>query len=345
MSIAANKTRNVPDNLIGFVFHKKVTILMIICLMGPTASGKSDLALSLAEQIQGEIVSVDSALVYQGMNIGTAKPTMAQRQSIPHHLIDICDPSEPYSAAQFQEDAYRLVLDIQARGKTPILVGGTMLYFKALQEGLSPLPKSNVWLRDSLTQEANEIGWEQMHAKLSHIDPESARRIDKQDQQRIARALEVYELTGVPMSTHWRVRDLPDSGLKFINLALIPVERKQLHSNITRRFDAMLVQGLIEEVEQLFRRGDLHIDLPAMRSVGYRQVWQYLAGSISLEEMREQAIVATRQLAKRQLTWLRHWPKIVPFNAQSLQLEREVLGFLSHAAIFSVPTDNLVPTS
>lgn len=312
--------------------------------MGPTATGKSDLALSLAEKLQGEIISVDSALVYRSMNIGTAKPSEAQRQNIPHYLIDICDPLEPYSAAQFQKDAYKLVQDIQARGKTPILVGGTMLYFKALQEGLSPLPKSNAWLRGSLNEAANEIGWEQMHARLVQIDPESAARIDKQDQQRIGRALEVYELTGVPMSTHWQIRGLQDSSLKFINLALIPVDRKQLHHNISRRFDAMLAQGFIEEVAQLFQRGDLHIDLPAMRSVGYRQVWQYLAGSLSLEQMREQAIVATRQLAKRQLTWLRHWPKIVPFNAQSSQLEKEVTEFLAAGAIFSTSKDNLVPT-
>ncbi len=345
MSIAANKTGSFSFNLIRFIFHKKVSILMIICLMGPTATGKSDLALSLAQKLQGEIVSVDSALVYRSMNVGTAKPSVAQRQCIPHHLIDICDPSEPYSAAQFQEDAYKLVLEIKARGKLPILVGGTMLYFKALQEGLSPLPKSNAWLRDALIQEANVIGWEQMHAKLAQIDPESAQRIDTQDQQRIARALEVYELTGVPMSTHWQVRDLPDSSLKFVNLALIPVDRKQLHSNITRRFDAMLAQGLIAEVEQLFQRGDLDIDLPAMRSVGYRQVWQYLAGSLSLEEMREQAIVATRQLAKRQLTWLRSWQKIVPFNAQSPQLEQEVTEFLVSSTFFCTSKDNLIPTS
>jgi tRNA dimethylallyltransferase len=299
----------------------------ILCLMGPTASGKTEVSFSLAEKLNAEIISVDSALVYRQMDIGTAKPSLLERQQIPHHLIDIRDPSEPYSAAAFQQDAFEAIRTIQARGKVPLFVGGTMLYFKALQEGLSPLPMANPEVRAQLTAQAKEEGWAALHQQLALIDPAAAARISPQDQQRIGRALEVFQLTGMPMSHYWQNKNYPES-FKFVNLALLPNDRSILHARIAQRFNIMLQQGLIEEVERLYRRGDLHPNLPAIRSVGYRQVWAYLDGLMNREEMHEKSIAATRQLAKRQLTWLRHWHDIIPFDCQSRLMTVEIVNYV-----------------
>lgn len=299
----------------------------ILCLMGPTASGKTELSLQLADKLNAEIISVDSALVYREMDIGTAKPTKLERAQITHHLIDIRDPSEPYSAAHFQKDVYRLLEEIQQRGKIPFLVGGTMLYFKALQEGLSPLPKADLEIRAMIAQQAIEKGWENLHRELQKIDPEAAQRISPNDQQRISRALEVYYGTDRPISTYWHNKNTPEQ-IKFINVALIPEDRSILHARIAQRFEVMLSQGLIEEVERLFHRNDLHSNLPAIRSVNYRQVWQYLEGKIKIEELKEKAVAATRQLAKRQLTWLRQWQDKEAFDSNSSKLLEQILNYL-----------------
>lgn len=299
----------------------------ILCLMGPTASGKTELSLQLADTLNAEIISVDSALVYREMDIGTAKPSKLERAQITHHLIDIRDPSEPYSAAHFQKDVYRLLEEIQQRGKLPFLVGGTMLYFKALQEGLSPLPKANPEIRAMIAQQAAEKGWEYLHHQLQKIDPEAAQRISSNDQQRISRALEVYYQTDRPISTYWHQKNTPEQ-IKFINVALIPEDRSLLHARIAQRFEVMLAQGLIEEVERLYRRNDLHPNLPAIRSVNYRQVWQYLEGKIKIEELKEKAVAATRQLAKRQLTWLRQWQDKEAFDSNSTNLLQQILNYL-----------------
>jgi len=272
--------------------------------MGPTASGKSALAATLAGHFPVEIISVDSAQIYRGMDIGTAKPSVAERRSVPHHLIDIVDPTGSYSAAQFRNDAVRLIREITARGRIPLLVGGTMLYFKALREGLSELPESDAALRARIDAEAAERGWPALHAELSRVDPQSARRIAPGDTQRIQRALEVWRLTGKPLST---LQGMARAALPFSlkALALVPAEREPLHERIAARFDAMLKAGLVDELKALRERYRLTPGMPSMRAVGYRQVWQYLDGELDQAAMREQAIAATRQLAKRQLTWLR----------------------------------------
>ena len=287
---------------------------LAVAIMGPTASGKTAAALEIARQIPAEIISVDSALVYRGMDIGTAKPTPAERAAVPHHLIDILDPRDAYSVMQFRHDALRLVDDIVARGKLPLLVGGTMLYFKALQDGLDALPPADAALRVRLDEEAARIGSPAMHAKLAAIDPDTAARLKPNDAQRIQRALEIFELTGQPMSQ--LLAKAPRSELPFtlLPLALEPSERSVLHARIAARFDAMLDDadgGLIAEVEALRARGDLHLGLPSMRCVGYRQAWEYLDGAYDWATMREKGIAATRQLAKRQLTWLRSMPQRV----------------------------------
>ncbi|RUO80182.1 tRNA (adenosine(37)-N6)-dimethylallyltransferase MiaA [Idiomarina tyrosinivorans] len=281
----------------------------VICLYGPTAAGKTELSLQLAEQLQGEIISVDSALVYQGMDIGTAKPSDAEQQRAPHHLIDICDPAESYSAADFQRDALRCVEDVLARGKQPILVGGTMLYYKALLEGLSQLPQADPEIRAQLNQEITQKGLEVLHQRLQALDPVSAERIHQNDPQRITRALEVYMLTGKTLTalTQQRSGQLAYPVYQF---AIAPRQRDVLHQRIAERFDQMLAQPFQQEVEALYQRPDLHSELPAIRSVGYRQMWQYLAGELDYQQMRERGIIATRQLAKRQLTWLRGWPDV-----------------------------------
>lgn len=282
---------------------------LVVSIMGPTASGKTAAALAIAERIPSEIISVDSALVYREMNIGTAKPTDDERASVPHHLIDILDPLESYSVMQFREDALRLSAEIIARGKLPLLVGGTMLYFKGLKDGLDALPQADTALRAELDAEAALIGSPAMHAKLAKLDPITAARLKPNDSQRIQRALEIIALTGQPMSA--LLAQAPKSELPFnlLPIALEPSDRSVLHARIATRFDAMLQDGgLINEVKALRARGDLHLGLPSMRCVGYRQSWEYLDGDYGLAELREKGIVATRQLAKRQLTWLRSMP-------------------------------------
>jgi tRNA dimethylallyltransferase len=278
-----------------------------VLLLGPTASGKTAAALALARRRPIEIVSVDSALVYRGMDIGTAKPSPAERAAVPHHLIDIADPTEPYSAARFADDACRLIDEIGARGRLPVLVGGTMLYAKALLEGLHELPRANAALRARLDEQAAHLGWPALHARLARLDPPTAARLAPLDAQRIQRALEVIELTGEPLSA--RLARPAEGGRTLPVIALEPAERAGLHARIAQRLDAMLAGGLVAEVERLRQRGDLHLGLPAMRCVGYRQVWEHLDGAGDAASLRERAIAATRQLAKRQLTWLRAMPE------------------------------------
>jgi tRNA dimethylallyltransferase len=278
-----------------------------IFLMGPTAAGKSAFAIELAHKIPVEIISVDSALVYREMNIGTGKPSLAEMQGIPHHLIDIRDPSQTYSAAAFAKDATQLMSEITERGRIPLLVGGTMLYFRALQQGLSLLPSADIKTRAQLLEEAQTIGWDAMYQRLAKIDPESAARIHPNDPQRIQRALEIYAITGQSMSQLFGIQKT-EAAIKNYEIhafALAPSDRALLHQKIEQRFYQMLAMGLVAEVALLFKRGDLNSNMPSMRAVGYRQVWQYLEAKYTFDEMVYKAIVATRQLAKRQLTWLR----------------------------------------
>lgn len=277
----------------------------IITLMGPTASGKTDLAIFLSQHFPVDIISVDSALVYRGLNIGSAKPSAEELAKAPHRLIDVIDPSEAYSAARFRKDALREIEEIIKAGRIPLLVGGTMLYFRALLQGLSELPESDEVTRKKLEQQAKEIGWEKMHERLAEVDAEAAARIHPNDPQRISRALEVYEMTGRPMSQLQKEQKAEPLPYEVLKLALIPSDRAALHQRIEKRFGLMLEQGFIEEVKALLDRGDLHNDLPAIRAVGYRQVWDYLSKKIDYTEMQERGVIATRQLAKRQLTWLR----------------------------------------
>lgn len=300
----------------------------VICLMGPTASGKTHLALALAEYFPLEIISVDSALIYREMDIGTAKPSLEERDKVLHHLIDICDPSEVYSAGRFREEALQIVVDVQKRGKTPLLVGGTMLYFHALQRGLADLPMADSQLRERLNQEALEVGWEEMHARLKTIDPESAIQIHPNDPQRIQRALEIYYLTGKTRTQLAREQKEIKLPFQFVNLAIAPQDREILNRRIEIRFQQMLNTGFIEEVKQLMNRGDLNLDLPSMRAVGYRQVWEYLAANSSYEQMCELGIIATRQLAKRQMTWLRGWKELQWFDSEKQDLLELVLKYL-----------------
>ena len=278
-----------------------------ILLMGPTASGKTDLALALADRLPCDLISVDSALVYRGMDIGTAKPPPEVLARVPHRLIDVCDPADAYSAARFRDDALAAMAEITARGRIPLLVGGTMLYFRALQRGLSPLPKSDPSVRADLMERADRLGAQAMHRWLAEVDPDAAAQIHPNDPQRVQRALEVILLTGQPMTELWRARcePLPYRTLKLVRS---PRERATLHRRIAARFEAMLEAGFKDEVRRLWQRGDLPAELPSMRSVGYRQMLQYLLGDYSYAEMTERAIVATRQLAKRQYTWLRSEP-------------------------------------
>jgi tRNA dimethylallyltransferase len=288
---------------------------LAVAIMGPTASGKTASALAIAQRIPSEIISVDSALVYRGMDIGTAKPTREERAAAPHHLIDIIDPLDSYSVAQFRTDTLRLVGEIAARGKLPLLVGGTMLYFKGLADGLDDLPGADPALRAELEEEAARVGWPAMHARLALLDPETAARLAPADAQRIQRALEICALSGKPMSELLALREKTELPFELLSFALEPSDRAVLHERIARRFDIMLEESadgsLITEVEALRRRGDLHPGLPSMRCVGYRQAWEYLDGTINYQTMRETGIIATRQLAKRQLTWLRSMPQRV----------------------------------
>lgn len=284
--------------------------LAIACLLGPTASGKTASALAFAAKHATEIVSVDSALVYRGMDIGTAKPTLDERARAPHHLIDIRDPIEAYSAADFRADALRAIGEILARGRVPLLVGGTMLYYKALTQGLNDLPSADPDVRAMLEADAARDGWPALHARLAGVDPVTAARLAPNDAQRIQRALEVFMLTAQPMSVLLSASGREDAApYRFVPIALEPADRSVLHARIAQRFDAMLDGGFIEEVRRLRARGDLDPGLPSMRCVGYRQAWEYLDGAIDYATMRDKGIFATRQLCKRQLTWLRSMPE------------------------------------
>lgn len=298
--------------------------------MGPTASAKRVLPLAVAEQLPIEIISVDSALVYRDMDIGTAKPTLQERAQVPHHLIDILDPAETYSASAFVDDVVRLVEAIRARGNIPLLVGGTMMYFNALQKGLADLPEADPAVRERLQQQWSQDP-DRLHRRLEQVDPEAAVRIRPGDPQRLIRALEVYELTGQPLSRLQRETTRVRHNLRLIKVGLIPAQRQQLHAMIAQRFDAMLEQGFEAEVRALYARGDLHPALPSIRAVGYRQMWHYLAGEYDWATMRHKGIVATRQLAKRQLTWLRkedHMLQLDPYATSLTQQVSQVAGLI-----------------
>lgn len=286
-----------------------------IFLMGPTAVGKTAVAMQLAQQLPVDLISVDSAMVYTGMNIGTGKPSAEELARFPHQLIDICDPSEAYSAAQFSHDATLAMQQSWKNKRIPLLVGGTMLYFKALQNGLSKLPTANPELRVQLSSEALTLGWPEMHNKLAVMDPLAAEQLNPNDAQRIQRALEINILTGKTLQENYQLRDDKELDYQIHSFAIMPPDRAPLHATIAQRFDQMLADGLIDEVQTLFTRADLHADLPAMRAVGYRQIYAYLAQQVDYDTMREQAIAATRQLAKRQYTWLRSWENVVTLDA------------------------------
>ncbi|PJG83186.1 tRNA (adenosine(37)-N6)-dimethylallyltransferase MiaA [Caviibacterium pharyngocola] len=277
-----------------------------IFLMGPTASGKTDLAIRLRQALPVEVISVDSALIYKGMDIGTAKPSAEELALAPHRLIDIKDPAQSYSAAEFRTDALREMQDITEQGKIPLLVGGTMLYYKALLDGLSPLPSADENIRAEIEEKARRLGWNALHAELQKIDPIAAQRINPNDSQRINRALEVYYVSGKSLTelTALKGESLPYQISQF---AIAPQDRALLHQRIEQRFHKMIAQGFQQEVEKLYQRADLHPDLPSIRCVGYRQMWEYLRGDYDQEEMIFRGICATRQLAKRQITWLRGW--------------------------------------
>ncbi|QTO00940.1 tRNA (adenosine(37)-N6)-dimethylallyltransferase MiaA [Aggregatibacter sp. 2125159857] len=309
--------------------HKPLAIF----LMGPTASGKTDLAIQLRQQLPVEVISVDSALIYRGMDIGTAKPSKAELALAPHRLIDICDPAESYSAANFRTDALREMQEISAQGKIPLLVGGTMLYYKALLEGLSPLPSADEKVRSEIEAKAALIGWGGLHQELSKIDPISAQRINPNDSQRINRALEVFYLTGKTLTelTAQKGEALPYDILQF---AIAPEQREVLHLRIEQRFHNMIELGFQQEVEKLYRRPDLNENLPSIRCVGYRQMWEYLRGDYDHDEMVFRGICATRQLAKRQITWLRGWTSPIQWldSLQPAQALEKVLTSVSAKA-------------
>jgi tRNA dimethylallyltransferase len=299
-----------------------------ILLLGPTASGKTAVALEIAARFPVEIISVDSAQVYRGMDVGTAKPTAAERAVAPHHLLDIIDPSESYSAARFRADAARLMQDIASRGRIPLLAGGTMLYFKALREGLSNLPQADSAVRAAIEAEAKEKGWPALHAELARIDAPTAARLQPGDAQRIQRALEVFRVAGKPLSALQGARVAAPARYRFVPVALVPADRSLLHRRIEQRFDAMLAAGLVDELAFLRAKHALAPELPAMRCVGYRQAWEYLDGAYDLAALRDRGIYATRQLAKRQLTWLRAMDEPKVFDCLASDLGAQVLRYL-----------------
>lgn len=301
-------------------------------LMGPTASGKTDAAIALHESLGCEVISVDSAMVYRGMDIGTAKPSAQELARAPHRLIDLRDPAEPYSAADFRVDALAAMAEISARGKIPLLVGGTMLYFKTLLQGNDNLPASDPAYRAELEQELALHGLAALHHQLARVDPEAAQRIHPNDPQRLLRALEVYRQTGRSLTDHWREQQRQSLPYSIVQIALEPTERSELHRRIEQRFDAMLKANFIEEVQALYQRGDLSPSLPSIKSVGYRQAWRYLAGECDWATMREQAIIATRQLAKRQLTWLRSWPNVERIQVPDAELEQRLLKIVRNVS-------------
>jgi tRNA dimethylallyltransferase len=310
----------------------------VICLMGPTASGKTALAIELAEQRNFQLVSVDSAQVYRDMNIGTGKPDAQTLRKSPHRLLDIRDPADTYSASEFRIDALNEIQDIAAQGNIPLLVGGTMLYFKALRDGLAEMPNADPEIRRAIEAKAAQEGWKSVHAELAAVDPASARRIHVNDPQRLQRALEVYRVSGKTLTEYHeegRSNANSDNGLPF-NLhffAIQPTNRGVLHNKIKQRFLEMLETGLVEEVQALRRRDDLSIDLPSIKSVGYRQVWQYLDGQLSYEEMVDKGIIATRQLAKRQLTWLRSWKDLHSLDGHSSESLNYILNYVDSISI------------
>jgi tRNA dimethylallyltransferase len=311
-----------------------------LAIAGPTASGKTGLALAIAAHLQdqggAEIISVDSALVFKGMNIGTAKPSASELAAVPHHLIDIRDPLNAYSAAEFAHDALACVEDICSRGRMPILVGGTMLYFKALMEGLNDMPAANAEIRAGIQAEAENLGWPAMHEVLRQVDPLTAARLAPADSQRISRALEVFRISGKALSSFHQLNVAPaepanSNALHWANaplLSLEPTDRSWLHKRIEQRFDDMLSNGFLDEVKDLRARGDLTPDLPAMRCVGYRQAWEALDGTLPMSELRDRGVFATRQLAKRQITWLRSLPQRTVFEAEGENVLKQALAWV-----------------
>ncbi|WP_444928260.1 tRNA (adenosine(37)-N6)-dimethylallyltransferase MiaA [Microbulbifer sp. TRSA002] len=289
--------------------------------MGPTASGKTDLAMALADRLPVELISVDSALVYRGLDIGSAKPSVEELAAYPHRLIDVCDPSESYSAGRFRKDALEAMAEITAAGKVPLLVGGTMLYFRALLEGMAKLPEADAAVRTEIEARAEREGWPALHAELAQVDPQLAAELHPNHSVRIERGLEVYRLTGVPLSQLRREQEAGgiQEQYQVCQMAIMPRDRSLLHQRIELRFRKMLTAGFIDEVQGLLDRGDLHEDLPAIRAVGYRQVWQHLQGQTDYDDMVAAGIAATRQLAKRQLTWLRRWPDLLTLYTQDEQ--------------------------
>ncbi|EKG40961.1 tRNA (adenosine(37)-N6)-dimethylallyltransferase MiaA [Pseudomonas sp. SZ57] len=316
-----------------------------IFLMGPTAAGKTDLAIELTKVLPCELISVDSALVYRGMDIGTAKPSKAQLAEHPHRLIDILDPAQSYSAADFRSDALAAMAEITARGNIPLLVGGTMLYFKALLDGLADMPAADAQVRAQLEADAQAFGWQALHDQLAVVDPVSAARIHPNDPQRLIRALEVYRVSGMSMTAHREQQtaqstEAAASGRQQLpytvaNLAIAPADRKVLHQRIALRFEQMLDQGFLDEVLALRSRGDLHSGLPSIRAVGYRQVWDHLDGKLTRDEMQERGIIATRQLAKRQFTWLRSWEDLHWLDSLASDNLSRALKYLGSVSILS----------
>ncbi|MDB6144376.1 MAG: miaA [Pseudomonas sp.] len=316
-----------------------------IFLMGPTAAGKTDLAMELTKVLPCELISVDSALIYRGMDIGTAKPSKELLAEYPHRLIDILDPAQSYSAADFRADALEAMAEITARGNIPLLVGGTMLYFKALQEGLADMPPADAAVRAHLEAEAATLGWQDLHDQLAEVDPVSAARIHPNDPQRLIRALEVYRVSGMSMTAH-REQQIAQSTeaaasgrhqlpYTVANLAIAPVDRHLLHDRIAQRFVQMLEQGFVDEVLALRARGDLHPGLPSIRAVGYRQVWDHLDGELTWDQMQERGIIATRQLAKRQFTWLRSWKDLHWLDSLACDNLPRALKYLGSVSILS----------
>ncbi len=306
---------------------------LAVAIMGPTASGKTAAALQIAQQIPSEIISVDSALVYRGMDIGTAKPSVEEQAAVQHHLIDILDPSASYSVMQFRQDAIKLVSEINVRGNLALLVGGTMLYFKGLRDGLDALPEADPTVRSELDSEFTQFGSPAMHQRLQALDPITAMRLKPNDTQRIHRALEIIQLTGLPMSDLLAKTEKPELPFQLMSFSLEPSDRSVLHERISRRFDVMLTAqpSLIDEVKALRERSDLHLGLPSMRCVGYRQAWEHLDGKTDLASMRELGIIATRQLAKRQLTWLRSMEDRISLDCLSSDLSGQLLRHIKPA--------------
>jgi tRNA dimethylallyltransferase len=304
-----------------------------IFLMGPTAAGKTDLALRLTEELPCELISVDSALIYKGMDIGTAKPDRETLERYPHRLVDILDPAQSYSAADFRRDALQAMSEITAAGKIPLLVGGTMMYYNALVKGLAALPEADPDVRQRLFEWGTREGWPAVHARLAEVDPVSAQRLKPNDSQRVQRALEVYEITGRTMTALWAEQESCSLPYNLVNLAVMPGDRAALHKRIEQRFELMLKAGFLDEVQALYDRGDLDVSMPSIRCVGYRQAWSYLAGEYDYDTLVFKGVVATRQLAKRQITWLRGWDDLHWLNSESGDIVNDSLKLINAAII------------